>query len=94
MIGKYAKNKSETLDMERAMESSRRTEIRGRQSTILGSVYQWYTFYPVHAFTVGYVSGRSTVESARSSASSSGGSSSGYGSSGGSFSGSGSSSSF
>lgn len=94
MIGKYAKNKSETKDMERAMESSRRTEIHGRQSTILGSVFQWYTFYPVHAFAIGYSSGMSKVESARSSASSSGGSSSGYGSSGGSFSGSGSSSSF
>ncbi|POH74389.1 DUF5129 domain-containing protein [Arthrobacter glacialis] len=93
MIGKYAKTDSERTSMEKAMESSRMDGVRGRESTILGSVYQWYTFYPVHAFSVGYLSGTSTVDSARSSASSSG-SSSGYGSSGGSFSGSGSSSSF
>lgn len=94
MIGKYAKTNSERTSMERAMEDSRMRDVRGRQPTILGSVFQWYTFYPVHAFAIGYSSGMSKVESARSSASSSGGSSSGYGSSGGSFSGSGSSSSF
>ncbi|MGO2542061.1 MAG: DUF5129 domain-containing protein [Specibacter sp.] len=93
MIGKYTKNKTERNAMEKAMESSRRSESHGRQSTILGSVYAWNTFYPVHAFSAGYVSGTSKVDTARSSASS-GGSSTGYGSSGGSFSGSGSSSSF
>lgn len=93
MIEGYAKTSSERSSMQKAMDKSRNSEIRRRRPTILGSVFEPYAFYPVHSFGVGYVSGRSSVDSARSSASS-GGSSSGYGSSGGSFSGSGSSSSF
>lgn len=95
MIGKYAKSTSEERAMEKAMDGSRRTELRRSSPTILGSVFDWYTFYPVHSFSMGYSAGRSSVDSARSSASSSsGGSRTGYGSSGGSFSGSGSSSHF
>ncbi len=93
MIEGYAKTNSERTSMQKAMDKSRTTEIRRRRPTILSSVFDTYTFYPVHSFSLGYISGRSSVDSARSSASSSG-SSSGYGSSGGSFSGSGSSSSF
>lgn len=92
MIGLYAKTSSERASMQKAMDRSRRDDIGARPATILGSVSTWYMFYPVNAFSVGYASGQSTVDSARSSASS--GSSTGYGSSGGSFSGSGSSSSF
>ncbi|WP_449374012.1 DUF5129 domain-containing protein [Arthrobacter psychrolactophilus] len=93
MIDQFTKTKSEKATMEKAMGSSRQQDAYGRQGTILGSVYNWSMFYPVHSFSVGYASGRSEVSSDRSQASSSG-SSSGYGSSGGSFSGSGSSSSF
>ncbi|WP_245934375.1 DUF5129 domain-containing protein [Arthrobacter psychrolactophilus] len=93
MIDQFTKTKSEKATMEKAMGSTRQQDAYGRQGTILGSVYSWSMFYPVHSFNVGYASGRSEVSSDRSQASSSG-SSSGYGSSGGSFSGSGSSSSF
>lgn len=93
MIALYAKTSSERTSMQKAMDRSRRDNINSRPGTILGSVSNWYMFYPVYAFSTGYSSGRSTVDTSRSSASS-GGSSTGYGSSGGSFSGSGSSSSF
>ncbi len=93
MINLYAKTGSERTSMQKAMDRSRRDDIDRRPATILGSVSAWNMFYPVHAFNTGYISGRSAVDTARTSASS-GGSSTGYGSSGGSFSGSGSSSSF
>ncbi|MHA7305956.1 DUF5129 domain-containing protein [Arthrobacter sp. TMN-49] len=93
LIGKYAKTDSEKIDMRRAMEDSRRDDMRGHQATIFGSIYGWNSLYSVYAFNSGYTSARSKVDTARSSASSSG-SSGGYGSSGGSFSGSGSSSRF
>ncbi|AIY01982.1 hypothetical protein ART_2383 [Arthrobacter sp. PAMC 25486] len=93
MIGLYAKTSSERTSMQKAMDRSRRDNIGARPATILGSVSNWYMFYPVYAFSTGYTSGQSAVNTSRSSASS-GGSSTGYGSSGGSFSGSGSSSSF
>lgn len=93
LIGTYAKTKSEESKMRSTMDRSRQDDMSGRQATIFGSIYGWNSFYSVHAFSSGYISARSSVDSARSSASSSG-SSSGYGSSGGSFSGSGSSSSF
>ncbi|ALV46544.1 hypothetical protein MB46_14625 [Arthrobacter alpinus] len=93
MIALYAKTSSERTSMQKAMDRSRRDNIDSRPATILGSVSNWYMFYPVYAFSTGYTSGQSAVDTARTQASSSG-SSSGYGSSGGSFSGSGSSSSF
>jgi hypothetical protein len=93
MIGKYTKTNSEKASMEKAMESSRMNDVRGRRTTILGSVFNGYMFYPVHSFSAGYLMGQDKVDTARTQASSSG-SSTGYGSSGGSFSGSGSSSSF
>ncbi|SEE98141.1 hypothetical protein SAMN04489740_3503 [Arthrobacter alpinus] len=93
MIAIYAKTGSERTSMQKAMDRSRRDNIDSRPATILGSVSNWYMFYPVYAFSTGYASGQSAVDTARTQASS-GGSSSGYGSSGGSFSGSGSSSSF
>ena len=93
MVGLYAKTSSERASMSKAMDRSRRDVVDNGPATILGSVSAWSMFYPVHAFSAGYTSGRSAVDTSRSSASS-GGSSTGYGSSGGSFSGSGSSSSF
>ena len=93
MIGLYAKNSSERASMTKAMDRSRRDDVDSGPATILSSVSTWAMFYPVHAFSAGYSSGRSAVDTSRSGASS-GGSSTGYGSSGGSFSGSGSSSSF
>lgn len=91
MINKYAKSSAEKDKMREAMEKSRRNDPRVRQNNILGSVYGWNTFYSVHSFSSGYQSGKSAVDTSRSSSS---GSSTGYGSSGGSFSGSGSSSRF
>lgn len=91
MINKYAKTTAEKDKMREAMEESRRNDPRIRQTNILGAVYGWNTFYSVHSFSSGFQSGKSAVDTSRSSSS---GSSTGYGGSGGSFSGSGSSSRF
>ena len=65
MIGKYTKTNSEKASMEKAMESSRMNDVRGRRTTILGSVFDGYMFYPVHSFSAGYLTGQDKVDTAR-----------------------------
>ena len=91
VAGRFAKTSKERSTMDREFERARRAEARTYQGSILDSVYSPGHFWTVVAFSRGYSSGQSSVESARAAASSS---STGYGSSGGSFSGAGSSSRF
>lgn len=86
----FATSEKERSTMQTAFDESRRASSRSHPGSILDSVHEPGHFWTVVAFSQGYSSGRSTVETARSSASSS----TGYGSSGGSFSGAGSSSRF
>lgn len=92
MVNAYARTPAEAQKMRSAMEQEQRRAPAYGQANILGTVMGMNAFYSVSTFGHAYSSGRSSVDSARSS--SGGGGSTGYGSSGGSFSGSGSSSSF